>query len=454
MFMPVRFCRFTLRPAARRANRLAAALVLAAPFCLPLGAARAQNDTIRALVPTGSYGTSTTGTSSSDAYHINNAGQVAVDSQAYNDSHASQGYVGLLVGPDGSRTNLGSLGTSTNGGSNVRPKGVNNAASVTVVGSAATYDASHAFQGTEAFKWQNGTMTGLGFLSTAGTDSRGRPTSFAYGVNDAGTAAGWAQVYDSSHNSVGREAVLYQNGAVTDLGNLGTSSTGAVNSYGYNINNSGQIVGLSDVYDANHVAKGQAAFVSLNGQTTVIGNFGTDANGQGFSAAASINDAGQVAGGSEIYDANHVDHGSAAFIWQNGQMTRLGNLGTDANGNGSSTAQAINNVGQIIGSSDVYDANHTLLYNHPYFYSGGAMTDLYTLIGPNSGWTNLNPFGLNDSGQIVGYGTYQGSTQAFLIQSADQSAAPEASSVATVGLLALCLGALLLRARRRKAPKA
>ena len=68
-------------------------------------------------------------------------------------------------------------------------------------------------------------------------------------------------------------------------------------------------------------------------------------------------------------------------------MTDLGTLGGT-----SSSANGINDSGQIVGNSTTASGYHAFLY------SGSAMTDLGTLGGPLSSAT-----GINNNGQIVGW---------------------------------------------------
>src|SRR5689334_17742521 len=64
-------------------------------------------------------------------------------------------------------------------------------------------------------------------------------------------------------------------------------------------------------------------------------------------------------------------------------VTELGTLS-----GGFSTANGINNLGQVVGQSDY----------HAFLYSGGHLTDLGALPGGNYSWANA----INDNGQIVG----------------------------------------------------
>jgi probable HAF family extracellular repeat protein len=47
--------------------------------------------------------------------------------------------------------------------------------------------------------------------------------------------------------------------------------------------------------------------------------------------------------------------------------------------------------------------------------NGSKMQKLNKLIAPNNGWVLGQANGINDAGQIVGYGTIGGQTHAFLL---------------------------------------
>ena len=57
-------------------------------------------------------------------------------------------------------------------------------------------------------------------------------------------------------------------------------------------------------------------------------------------------------------------------------------------------------------------------------YSNGATQSLLSLLPVSSGWSNLNATGINDSGQIVGQGTFDGQQVAFLM-TPDAAETPE-----------------------------
>jgi probable HAF family extracellular repeat protein len=106
------------------------------------------------------------------------------------------------------------------------------------------------------------------------------------------------------------------------------------------------------------------------------------------SAANAVNDSGQVVGSSDTKkERNH------AFLWSRGKMTNLGTLG----GLGSE-ALGVNNSGQVVGSSWLrggsnYDA---------FFWSKGKMTDLGTL-APHDELADSMAASVNDSVEADGF---------------------------------------------------
>jgi probable HAF family extracellular repeat protein len=105
---------------------------------------------------------------------------------------------------------------------------------------------------------------------------------------------------------------------------------------------------------------------------TDLGTFG----GVQSAHAHDINDAGQVVGIARTH----------AFRWQNGEMTDLGTLGGT-----SSSASAINGVGQVVGSASTAAPSTT----HAVRWDDGATTNLTPGV-PSSAT------GINDAGQVIG----------------------------------------------------
>ena len=111
-----------------------------------------------------------------------------------------------------------------------------------------------------------------------------------------------------------------------------------------------------------------------------------------FNFAQAINDRGQVVG----YSGVPGDVAFHAFFWQNGVMTDLGTLAGDF----MSTANGINNRGQVVGTScaDIFFDNC-----RAFLYQGGVMTDLNAIISPGSSLSLQIANDVNDRGEIAGY---------------------------------------------------
>ena len=80
-------------------------------------------------------------------------------------------------------------------------------------------------------------------------------------------------------------------------------------------------------------------------------------------------------------------------------------------GGTTSCAYAVNNNGQIVGSSKILGDSE----NHAFLYDNNQMLDLNDLLPTGSGWELKNASDINDSGQIVGNGIIAGEYHAFLM---------------------------------------
>lgn len=203
----------------------------------------------------------------------------------------------------------------------------------------AFFPASHKGFTCQGFVWQNRAMTTLPTL--------GGSNGFATGVSNNGTIVGWAEtaVHDSTctgHQVLQFEPVTYnlKKGQVQiePLPTLDADPDGAATA----INDKGQIVGISGTCG---VAVGgpsaTRAVLWQNGAATEIPNLGGAEN----NTPMAINNRGQVVGFSDLPGD---DNGFNAFYWSPATGTQ--NLGL-ISGDFFSEATGINNRGQIVGES-------------------------------------------------------------------------------------------------------
>jgi probable HAF family extracellular repeat protein len=298
----------------------------------------------------------TLGGPSSSADAINASGQVVGRSRTADD------HLRAFLYSDGVMTDIGlSLGDN-----DTLARGLNDLGQV--VGEFAQpgrFDEnSHSF----LYDSQTGVMTDLGTF--------GRDKSDAFGINSQGTVVGgYCNRFCSPGVETTRGFSLSADGTFTDLGTLGGTW-----SWAYGINNEGDIVGVAA--DAAHFDSPHP-FLYRDGTMMDLQTL----EGAGFGYA--LNDVGQVTGFENTRTGVH------AFLWDpSTQMQQdLGTLSDQAFGTG------INNAGQVVG----YFTDAHLGPDRAFIYSDGAMTDLNTLIPPDSGFLE-HATGINDAGQIVGMG--------------------------------------------------
>jgi probable HAF family extracellular repeat protein len=267
--------------------------------------------------------------------------------------------------------------------------------------------------------WTQGSLVDLGHF--------GGHVTYAEGINNTGQVVG-----RSSNASHQMSPFIWQNGIMTKLPTLGGQE-----GYATAINGRGEVVGYTDNFSPESVVNLRATFWTTSGTPVDIGTIGSDISSVGFA----INNPGHAAGVSQpstgsafgrdaffwdgrnripfienvdyvtVTDMNDDDAvigtTGQGFLWRAGILTGLGTLGGL-----SSIPEGINNSGQIVGWSSDPSGDFKA-----FVYEDGQMKDLRTLVSDPGGWSRLTQaYDINNAGQIVGFGTFNGqSNQAFLL---------------------------------------
>jgi probable HAF family extracellular repeat protein len=243
------------------------------------------------------------------------------------------------------------------------------------------------------FRWKDGVMTDLGVLAARNYSSA------AGSINARGWAAGQSQtgLFDPILHGPGVHAVLWKKGQIIDLGSLGGNA-----SLGIYVNDAGQVVGLSDnttpdPFSMFGIGVQIRTFVWEDGILQDIGTLGGPDAVPGSSCSGQPRNV--VVGLSYTSFTPNASTGVPTvdtFLWKDGKMIDLGNLGGTMAGFG----PCANHRGQVINASTLPGDS----VSHAFIWDDGVMTDLGTLGGDNS-----EAIWLNDAGDVVGSADLPGS---------------------------------------------
>jgi probable HAF family extracellular repeat protein len=265
------------------------------------------------------------------------------------------------------------------------------------------------------FLWQDGKMVQLPTL--------GGNNGAANAISNRGKVAGFAE--NSTPDSgcpapqlLQFKPVIWEKGAIHRLPTVGGDPDGVV----YNINDSGEVVGASGTcatFNPSFLNSLLAVHALLweNGKATDLGNLGGQTGQAGGNAAYSVNNRGEVVGGSDL-SGDTTFH---AFLWTREiGIQDLGTLSGDLASNGIS----INDESTVVGVS--LDANFN---PRAFLWEKGLMTDLNALVAGDSPLYLLTGCSINSRGKITGLGlTSTGEIHTYLASPIQGGAASESTA--------------------------
>jgi len=255
------------------------------------------------------------------------------------------------------------------------------------------YSAIYEYNSGHAFLWTpTGGMTDLGTL----------PGGDAYSAAQAMTSTG-VIVGESLVANGDVDAVLWiPNGGTYQIVDEGTLP-GSPYTYPYAINGKQQIVGIAYLNQAG--TQYHAFSWSQAAGWKDLGTLKGAAKGTVNNSWASWNNNKGVAVG--VSTSKKYPNGVAVSWSSAGKIHTIGTLP----GGTSSFAGFTTDAGVVLGESMQPDG-----FNHAFLWTSKTkFQDLNDLIPPNSGWLLNHASAMNASGQIVGYGTINGATHAFLL---------------------------------------
>jgi len=234
----------------------------------------------------------------------------------------------------------------------------------------------------QGFRWQNGEMAALATL--------GGNNSWATGVNHRGQIAGFAETNTQDPSCVAPQVFDYEAvvwGPKQDEIHEFSPFSGDTISAAADINDNGQVVGCSGACATATPTACSHALLWQHGSVTDLGSLGGVMN----NIALFVNNRGDVVGASDL-PGDATAHG---FLWS--QDRGMQDLGTPP-GDFSTFAVAINDEGQVVGQSCDVNGNC-----RAFISQGGVMTDLNALVLPGSSLYLIGASDINNRGEIAGY---------------------------------------------------
>ena len=413
-----------------------------------------SNGTTNEIGLTGSQHTETGGARFSAVRGLNEAGQVIGHSSRY-DGLSSLGSSAWRYS-GGTTTEIGLVGSQHTRADGYRSSAVSRLNEAgQVIGTSIRFDGS-AIRGGSAWRFDNGTTTEIGLIGAQHTRTDGERNSSVTDLNEAGQVIGVSTRYDGS-SWRGQSAWRHSGGTTSEIGLTGsqyTRSDGFSTSVAGDLNEAGQAIGYTHRYNGNQFL-GESAWIHNGDTVTAIGLTDGDhsaSNGYRVSSATSLNATGLVAGYSDRFSASDENAGRTAWLYDvNTNQTHSFLLSVQTStGYASSFVGYLGDDGLVLGQYSLYDNQSTLLGERAFMFTISAgVIDLGSVVdGSLVDWETLgSTVRANSAGMIIGYGTLRdGNNMPYLLR---PTAVPEPSS----GVFLALFGLIMATGRRQRSPQ-
>jgi hypothetical protein len=241
-------------------------------------------------------------------------------------------------------------------------------------------------------------------------------SNIAHRMNNTGQVVGNATRYTAAGDPTLGRTIWFYDGVTTR--NIGLVDTNHTNADGFrlsvsgHINDAGQVVGSSNRYRVGtNITRGNDVWLFDGADTQIIGltDSAHTASGLRKGSADSLNEVGQVLGSSVYYGAAKVDTGRSAWFYD-GNTTQVISFTDqdhvrDNDGYRYSEGLALNQAGQAIGHSERYGATASL-GKTAWLYDGGLTKNIGLIDTEHTSGTAYRVsevVGLNEAGVAAGY---------------------------------------------------
>jgi hypothetical protein len=326
-----------------------------------------------------------------------------------------------------------------------------------LVGFSERYNSSGTYLGTDAWLFNGISTQQIGL-----TDSQHSyavsggiyRTGDARGLNSSGEVIGVSERYGSAGTDLGTDAWIFSGTSTQQIGLTGANYTYSAPSGNYQIsdpmllNNAGQVAGISSRFTSSGVSLGSDSWLYNGTSSRSIGLTGTNysyaATGGTYQSSSPLvmNTAGQVVGYSDRYSSTGATLGSDSWFF-NGTSTQAigltgGIYGYSVPGGtyqfGSYDEAALNNAGQVVGTSTRFSSSGAVLGDDTWFFNGTTSQQIgltganYSYATTGGTYENSNFTQLNNAGQAIGFsnrfdptGTSLGSDGWFFDEALDKT---------------------------------